>query len=265
METANSGVDAHLILQDSYVHPPEYWDQVLDPGFGSAAEKYREDLCKEQCKESRSLISDLKRSDLKVEYIERPRDEPYNSLGIDPLYLLAAVAPLILFRIPFFAQLQKNAADDVYPKIRDWVRNKWNKDNDSDRKAGDDESTVEFYAYGNSKSMTVFRPVYTGRIRVAAQLNETKIITLVIKADAPTEQALAAFDAFYSFVQSYHQKTVSEELVSPALDGCVFVEFDPQSKKLVVKDDDVMKDGRLIEEVPIDKLDETIRKICDEK
>lgn len=113
--------------------------------------------------------------------------------------------------------------------------------------------------------MTVFRPVYTGKIRVAAQLNETKIITLVIKAETPVEQALAAFDAFYSFVQSYHQKTISEELISPDMDGCVLVEFDPQSKKLVVKDDDVMKDGRLIEEVPIDKLEETIRKIRDEK
>jgi len=117
METANAGVDAHLILQDSYVHPPEYWDQVLDHGLGSAAEKYREELCKEQCKESRSLISDLKGSNLKVEYLERPRDEPVNSLGIDPLYLLAAA--LILFRSPFFTQLQKNFADDVYPKIKE--------------------------------------------------------------------------------------------------------------------------------------------------
>ncbi len=265
METANSGVDAHLILQDSYVHPPEYWDQLLDHGFGSAAEKYREDLCKEQCKESRSLISALKRSNLEVEYIEHPRGEPYNSLGTDLSPLLVAAVSLILLRIPFFAQLQKNAADDVYPKIRDWVRNKWNTDNDSDKKASEDERAVEFYAYGNSKSMTVFRPVYTRRIGAGAELNETKTIMLAIRADASTEQALAAFDAFYSFVQSYHQKTVSEELVSPALDGCVFVEFDPQLKKLVVKDDDAMKDGRLIEEVPIDKLEETIRKICDEK
>ena len=264
METANSGVDAHLILQDSYVHPSEYWDQVLDHEFGSAAEKYREELCKEQCKESRSLISDLKRSNLKVEYIERPRGEPYNSLGIDPLYLLAAVAPYILFRIPFFAQLQKNAADDVYPKIKDWVRNKWNKDNDGNIKASDDEKAVELHIYGSSSSMTVFRPVYTRRVRVVAELNETKTITLIVKAGAPTEQALPAFDAFYSFVQSYHQKTVSEELVSPELDGCVLVEFDPQLKKLVVKDDDVMKDGKLVE-VPRDKLEETIRKICDEK
>lgn len=117
METADSGVDTHLILQDSYVYPPEYWDQVLDHGFGSTAERRREDLCKEQCKESRLLISDLKRSNLRVEYIERPHSEPYNSLGIE--YLLAVVAPYILFRIPFFAQLQKNFADDVYPKIRD--------------------------------------------------------------------------------------------------------------------------------------------------
>ena len=264
METDNSDVDTHLILQDSYVHPPEYWDQVLDHGFGSAAEKYREDLCKEQCKESRSLISDLKRSNLKVKYTEHSRDESYNSLGIDPLYLLAFVAPYILFRIPFFAQLQKNAADDVYPKIRDWVRNKWNKDNDSDRKASEDEKVVELHIYGNSLSMTVFRPVYTRRVRVVAELNETKTIMLVIKAEAPVEQALAAFDAFYSFVQSCHQKTISEELVLPDMDGCVLVEFDPQLKKLVVKDDDVMKDGKMVE-APTDQLEETIRKIRDEK
>ena len=264
METANSGVDTHLILQDSYVHPPEYWDQVLDHGSGSTAERYREDLCKEQCKESRSLISDLKRSNLKVEYIERPRDEPYNCLGIDPSHILVAAASFILFRIPFFAQLQKNAADDVYPKIRDWVRNKWNKDNDGNIEASEDEKAVELYAYGNSSSMTVFRPVYTKRVRIVAELNETKTITLIVKAEAPTEQALAAFDAFYSFVQSYHQKTRSEELVLPDMNGCVLVEFDPQLKKLVVKDDDVMKDGKLVE-VPIDQLEETIRKICDEK
>lgn len=264
METANSGVDTHLILQDSYVHPPEYWDQALDHGFGSAAEKYREELCKEQCKESRSLISDLKRSNLKVEYIERPRNEPYNSLGIDPLYLLAAVAPLILFRIPFFAQLQKNAADDVYPKIKEWVRNKWDKDNDGGRNAGEDEKAPELHVYGNSKSITVFRPVYTKRVRIVAELNGTKTITLIVKAEASTEQALAAFDAFYSFVQSYHQKTLSEELVSPELDGCVLVEFDPQLKRLVVKDDYVMKDGKLVE-VPIDRLEETIREMRDEK
>ncbi len=264
METANSGLAAHLILQDSYVHPPEYWDQVLDHGLGSAAEQYREELCKEQCQESRSLISDLKRSNLKVEYLERPRDEPYNSLGIDPLYLLAAVAPYIIFRIPFFAQLQKNAADDAYPKIKDWVRNKWKKDNDGNRKASDDEKAVELHIYGTNSSMTVFRPVYTRKVRVVAELSETKTITLIIKAGAPTEQALAAFDAFYSFVQSYHQKPGSEELVSPELDGCILVEFDPQLKKLVVKDDEVMQEGKRVK-VPIDKLEETIRKICDEK
>lgn len=90
--------------------------------------------------------------------------------------------------------------------------------------------------------MTVFRPVYTKRVRIVAELNETKTITLIVKAEASTEQVLAAFDAFYSFVQAYHQKTISEELVSPDMDGCVLVEFDPQLKKLVVKDDDVMKD-----------------------
>lgn len=262
METANAGVDAHLILQDSYVHPPEYWDQVLEHGLGSAAEKYREELSKEQCQESRSLLSDLKRSNLKVEYLERPRDEPYNSLGIDPLYLLAAA--LILFRSPFFTQLLKNAADDVYPKIKEWVRNKWDKENDGDRKAGEDEKAPELHVYGNSKSMTVFRPVYTRRVSVVAALNETKTIMLVIKAGAPTEQVLAALDAFYSFVRSYHQKTIAEELVSPELDGCVLVEFDPQLKKLVVKDDDVMKDGKRVE-VPIDKLEEAIREMLNEK
>ena len=265
METANSDVDTHLILQDSYAYPPDSsLDQALDRRFGSAAERYREDLCKEQCNESRSLISDLKRSNLKVEYIERPRDEPYNSLGIDPLDLLAAVASLILFRIPFFAQLQKNAADDVYPKIKDWFRNKWNKDNDGDIKTSGGKKVPELHIYGNRSSMTVFRPAYTMRVRVVAELNETKMVRLVVKAEAPTEQALAAFDSFYSFVQSYHQKTISEELVSPDLDGCVLVEFDPQLKKLVVKDDDVLKDGKLVE-VTIDQLEETIREMLDEK
>ena len=263
METASSGVYTHLILQDSYIYPPEYWDQVLDHRFGGDAERYREDLCKEQCKESRSLISDLKRSNLRVEYIECPRSEPYNSLGIEFEYLLAVVAPYILFRIPFFAQLQKNFADDVYPKIRDWVRNKWNKDNAGSIKASENKK-VELHVYGTVSSMTVFRPVYTKRVRIVAELNETKTITLIVKAESSTEQALAAFDAFYSFVQSYHQKTISEEPDSPELDGCVLVELDPQLKKLVVKDDDVMKDGKLVE-VPIDKLEETIRKICDEK
>lgn len=112
--------------------------------------------------------------------------------------------------------------------------------------------------------MTVFRPVYSRRVRVVAELNETQTITLIVKAGAPTEQALAALDAFYSFVRSYHQKTISEELVSPELDGCVLVEFDPQLKRLVVKDDDVMKDGKLVE-VPIDKLEETIREMLNEK
>lgn len=264
METDNSDVETHLILQDSYVHPPDHSDQAFDRRFGSTAGSYREDLCKEQCKESRSLVSDLKRSNLKVKYIERPRDEPYNSLGIDLSPLLVAAVSLILLRIPFFAQLQKNAADDMYPKIRDWVRNKWKKDNDSDRKASDDEKVVELHIYGNSSSMTVFRPVYTRRVKVVAELNETKIIMLVIKAEASGEQALAAFDAFYSFVQSYHQKTISEELVLPDMDGCVLVEFDPQLKKLVVKDDDVMKDGKMVE-APTDQLEGTIRKIRDEK
>ena len=264
METANSGVTAHLILQDSYVYPPEYWDQVLGHGLGSAAEQYREELCKEQCQESRSLISDLKRANLKVEYLERPRNEPSNSLGSDLSPLLVPAVSLILLRIPFFAQLQKNLADDVYLKIRAWVRNKWKKDNDGNRKASDDEKAVELHIYGTSSSMTVFHPVYTRKVSVVAELSETKTITLIVKAGAPTEQALAAFDAFYSFVQSDHQKPGSEELVSPESDGCVLVEFDPQRKRLVVKDDGVMQEGKRVE-VPIDKLEETIRKICDEK
>ena len=263
METVDSGGDAHIILQDSYVYPPDSsLDQALNRRFGSAAEKYREDLGKEQCKESRSLVSDLKRLNLKVEYIERSRSEPHNSLGFDPL--LTAMASLIIFSIPFFTQLQKNAADDVYPKIKDWLRKKLNKNDDGNTKTDGDSEIAELYVYGNGSSMTVFRPTYTRKVWVVAELDETKTVALLVKAEAPAAQALGAFDSFYSFVQSYHQKTATEEFIPSDRDDCVLVEFDPQLKKLVVKDNDVLKDGELIE-TTVDRLEETIQKMFDEK